>query len=99
MNLSVSICRKTSVRIKFFNVLDTRVFLSVFLRGELIRVITVVYPSGGVISWELHSEDIVSLKNGFVNTIGFVIDDLGKIKGDKLKFFFGESFGFGLGGC
>ena len=41
-DLSVSICRKTGVRVKFLNVLDTRVFLLVFLGGELVLVITVV---------------------------------------------------------
>jgi len=37
------------------------------------------------------------LKNGFVNTICFVIDDSVEIKGDEPKFFFGKSSGLVLG--
>ena len=33
------------------------------------------------------------MKNGFVNTVCFVVDNSGEIKGDKPKFFFGKSSG------
>ena len=37
------------------------------------------------------------MKNSFVNTICFIIDDLGEIKGDEPKFFFSKSLGLVLG--